>query len=382
MKILFVLPRMVGGGVERVTLNLATALQQRGIECQLALRRAEGEMLAEAQQVFATVDILADASLWQFIPRLTALIQSNQPTHIITAFADVGLLTWIARRRAKLKVPIIHGIHNTHAFANRRPGMIGLLRYLLDRQLYRLLYPRVDAIVCVSRGIESEVKACCPSAASYTRTIYNPVASKAQIAHCLQNPRQRERQAGPWRIVGLGRLTEQKGFDVLIKAAGLLPASPDWQIDIYGDGPLRNSLQQLVQRLGLQDRIALRGYTAEPTAALDSADVFVLPSRHEGFGLVLVEAMLHGAQVIATDCPQGPREILEAGRLGQLVPPENIIALAKALQEIMTQKFWINPIELQDHASKFSTEKSIEQWVNVLNGFNRGACDLLGERQP
>ena len=366
MKILFVLPRMVGGGVERVTLNLATALRQRGVECRLALRRAEGEMLAEAQQVFASVDILTDVSLWQFIPRLTALIDTAQPTHIVTAFTDIGLLTWIARRRGKAKVPIIHGIHNTHAFANRRPGMIGLLRYLLNRQLDRLLYPRVDAIVCVSKGIEAEVKACCPSAASYTRTIYNPVATKVQIAHCLQNPRQRERHAGPWRIVGLGRLTEQKGFDVLIKAAGLLPASPPWQIDIYGDGPLRAVLQQSIQRHGLQDRITLHGYTTDSASALDHADVFVLPSRHEGFGLVLVEAMLHGAQVIATDCPQGPREILDGGRLGQLVPVGDAAALTTAIQRILTGKLWIKSLTLQAHAARFSTEFSVTQWLEVI----------------
>lgn len=366
MKILFVLPRMVGGGVERVTLNLATALRQRGVECRLALRRAEGEMLGEAQRVFASVDVLADASLWQFIPRLSALIQSSQPTHIITAFADVGLLTWIARRQAGAKAPIIHGIHNTHAFANRRPGASGLLRYAADRLFSRLLYPRVDAIVCVSKGIEAEVKACCPSAAAHTRTIYNPATSKAQIAHCLQNPRDRKRKDGPWRIVGLGRLTEQKGFDILIKAAGRLPVLPAWQIHIYGDGPLRDVLQQSIHQHGLQERFTLCGYTADPAAALDLADVFVLPSRHEGFGLVLVEAMLHGAQVIATDCPHGPREILDGGRLGQLVPVGDAAALAAALQRTLTREFWINPPALQDHAARFSTEASVAQWLAVI----------------
>ncbi|MBN2692057.1 MAG: glycosyltransferase [Burkholderiaceae bacterium] len=366
MNVLFVLPRMVGGGVERVTLNLAAALRQRGVECRLALRRAEGEMLDEAQQIFASVEVLADASLRQFVPRLTALIETAQPTHIVTAFADVGLLTWIARRRAGAKVPIIHGIHNTHAFANQRQGVSGLLRYAADRLFSRLLYPRVDAIVCVSKGIEAEVKACCPSAASYTRTIYNPVASKAQIAHCLQNLRPREPQVGPWRIVGLGRLTAQKGFDVLIKAAGLLPASPDWLIDIYGDGPLRAVLHQSIQRHGLEGRVTLCGYTADPAAALELADVFVLPSRHEGFGLVLVEAMLHGAQVIAADCPQGPREILDGGRFGQLVPVGDAAALAAALQRTLTLKVWINPSALQDHAARFSTEASVAQWLAVI----------------
>lgn len=367
MKILFVLPRMWAGGVERVTLNLAAAFRQEGITCRLVLRHGQGELFAEAREIFSEVDIIADDGMRHFVPRLAALIRAWQPTHIITAFTDVGLLTWLARRRAGVPARLIHGIHNTHAAANRRPGLWGLLRYAADGVMARYLYSRVDAIVCVSKGIEAEVMACCPSAAAHTNTIYNPVASAAFIAQCVRPTRRDpEPASGCWTIVGLGRLTPQKGFDVLIEAAAKLPTTPDWCIDIYGDGPQRADLQQRIVQSGLQHRITLHGYTDQPHAMLSAAEIFVLPSRYEGFGLVIAEAMLHGVQVIAADCPHGPHELLDGGRLGQLVPADNAAALASALLAVMSRKFWIEPSELQRQAARFSTEASVAQWLVVL----------------
>lgn len=370
MKILFVLPRMWAGGVERVTLNLAAAFRQEGIACRLVLRHGQGEFFAEAREIFSEVDIIADDGMRHFVPRLAALIRVWQPTHIITAFTDVGLLTWLARWRADVPARLIHGLHNTHVVANRRPGLQGLLRYAADGVMARFLYPRVDALVCVSKGIEAEVMDCCPAAAKHTHTIYNPVASAAFIAQCLQQTRRDPVSAsGRWTIVGLGRLTPQKGFDVLIDAAAKLPTTPDWRIDLYGDGPQRADLQQRIVQNGLQSRITLHGYTDQSHAMLSAADIFVLPSRYEGFGLVIAEAMLHGVQIVAADCPHGPHgphELLDAGRLGQLVPADEAAALAGALLAVMGRKFWIEPSELQRQAARFSTEASVAQWLAVL----------------
>ena len=367
MKVLFVLPRMVSGGVERVTLNLAAAFAQQGVTCRLALRQATGEWMDDAHRVFDAVDIVAADGMRHFVPRLASVIAAWQPTHIITAFTDIGLLTWLARRRSGVSAKLIHGIHNTHAFANRRRGVAGLLRFGADAAMARFLYPRVDALVCVSQGIEAEVKACCPAAAKHTHTIYNPVASAAQIAACAKQSRRTATPIGDrWVIVGLGRLTHQKGFDVLIDAAAQLPASPNWQIDLYGDGPERDNLQQRIAGHRLQDRVTLHGYTDQPHEVLQRADIFVLPSRYEGFGLVIAEAMMHGVQVIAADCPQGPRELLDGGRLGQLVPIDEADALAEALQRVMSVQTWVDATALQARAADFSTEKSAAQWLDLF----------------
>ena len=373
---------MLAGGVERVTLNLAHSLQGDGIECRLALRSSQGEWLAQAQETFADVDVIAAKGMLHFVPNLAMLIADWKPTHIITAFSDVGLLTLLARHKSGVRAQLIHGIHNTHAFANRRPGMIGMLRYGLDGVFSRLLYPRADALICVSKGIEAEVKACCPSVIAKTHTIYNPVASAAFIAQCAQEAKRRPRPSVKRRsIIALGRLTRQKGFDVLIDAAARMPAAPDWHIDIYGDGPERGTLQHRIKRRGMQNRITLHHHTGFPHEVLRKADVFVLPSRYEGFGLVLAEAMMHGVQVIAADCPQGPRELLDDGRLGQLVPVEDSAALALALQKVLTHALWTDLDELLHQAARFATEYSIVRWLYVMNGLSLREDDHVGGMQ-
>ncbi|MDA3876480.1 MAG: glycosyltransferase, partial [Halothiobacillus sp.] len=143
MRVLFVLPRMLAGGVERVTLNLVASLQAEGIECRLALRRCHGEFIEEAKAL-VDVEELAGDGLHHFVPRLARLISDWHPSHVVTAFADVGLMTLLACRLAGDKTALIHGVHNTHSFANRRPGITGLIRYGLDDVMARALYRRAD----------------------------------------------------------------------------------------------------------------------------------------------------------------------------------------------------------------------------------------------
>ena len=366
-KVLFVLPRMWSGGVERVILQLASEFQQRGIKCFLVLRSDEGELLSKAQEVFPDVTIIGVRGLHRFVPELASLMRTCRPTHIITAFADVGLLTWLARLRAGVSARLIHGVHNTHAPASRRPGTIGRARYWIDDLVAQFLYPRADALVCVSKGIEAEVRARWPKAGRHTYTIYNPVASAAFMEEAVSRSRRHAAPlSGCWVIVGMGRLTRQKGFDVLVDAASMLPKIPDWKIDIYGDGPERGALQRRIDSLGLRNRITLQGYTDQPHEVLREADIFVLPSRYEGFALVVAEAMVHGVQILAADCPHGPRELLNAGEFGQLVPADNAEAFASALISAMNREVWSPPEKLQEKAANFSTEVSITRWLALL----------------
>lgn len=213
-----------------------------------------------------------------------------------------------------------------------------------------------------------EVASCCPSVAERAQIIFNPVASAAQIDEwaTMAQINAPTSQGESWLIVGIGRLSSQKGFDLLIDAAAQLPATANWHIDIYGDGPERAALQQRIIQHGLQDRVTLCGYTDQPHEILKNADIFVLPSRHEGFGLVIVEAMMHGVQIVSADCPHGPRELLEGGRLGELVAPNNPSALAQGLTAVMSGKVWVTPSRLQQKAREFSIERSASQWLALL----------------
>jgi glycosyltransferase involved in cell wall biosynthesis len=362
MRILFVLPRMVTGGVERVTLHLITKLKNEGHFCLLALGSCRGELAEEAE---ALVDVreLAGNGLWRFIPRLTKIIREWQPTHIITAFADVALLAWVARWSARSNAALVHGVHGTPVRDMSRPALQSFLRHRCDKAMAMYVCRHADLVIAVSQGLGREVHLDYRVPVGRIRTIYNPVIP--DVGQFVDSQR-RVNNGGNTRIVALGRLAWEKGFDVLVRAMTHIPRSLSWTLDIYGEGAERPSLEALITSCDLYDRIRLRGYTADPFDVLHDAELFVLPSRHEGLGNVLVEAMACGAQIVASDCRHGPREILEGGKLGQLVPVEDPGALASAITKVLTGEKRYDPRQLMLRARMFTVSASYTLWREAL----------------
>jgi glycosyltransferase involved in cell wall biosynthesis len=150
----------------------------------------------------------------------------------------------------------------------------------------------------------------------------------------LQAPQRRK--AGTRRLVAVGRLVHQKGFDLLLRAfAKIAPEHPEWSLTIWGEGELRAALESLCAELRVDNQVQLPGLTERPGQWAADADVFVLSSRYESFGNVITEAMAAGLPVVAFDCPWGPGDILCDGEDGLLVPPEDVDALAATLRRLI-----------------------------------------------
>lgn len=360
MRVLFVLPRMVSGGVERVTLSLIRGLQQEDHACALGLRHTHGEFLNEARSL-CDVHELAPNGLQQFVPNLARLLRAWRPTHVVTAFADIAVLTWLAMRIARVHPRWVHGVHNTHSSVTARSGTSGRSRFWIDLRAAAFVYRRADAIVAVSNGVRDEIVSGFRVPPDRVTTIYNPVVPDGQL-QIVAEPR--HDPAEPYSIVALGRLVHQKGFDILIEAMAQVPGT--WRLDIWGEGNDRPMLQNRIEVRGLSDRIRLRGHTENPFSILRRADLFVLSSRWEGLPTVLIEALACQCQIVATDCRQGPREILEDGRFGQLVPPDAPVALGKAITEALRCHSYVYPSDLLQRASVFSVRASCDAWIALL----------------
>jgi glycosyltransferase involved in cell wall biosynthesis len=199
---------------------------------------------------------------------------------------------------------------------------------LLWQGLRSLLYQRADAIVVQTERI----------ATWFRRRLWrrdrivvipNPVVPGEHTSAPSEPPPQ------PF-ILGAGRLVRQKGFDILIRAFGVVaPEAPQLRLVIAGEGPEEKQLRDLAAGLGLGSRVTFLGNVRDLSALMRYAVAFVLSSRYEGFPNVLLEALACGLPTVAADCPEGPREILADGQYGLLVPCNDATALAAAIVRLL-----------------------------------------------
>ena len=171
------------------------------------------------------------------------------------------------------------------------------------------------------------------------------------------------------RLIAAGRLSHQKGFDLLLEAfAAVAGKHPDWILDIFGKGSLREPLEQHVARLGLGGRALLNGPTDRLGERMRDASVYVLSSRYEGFPIVLLEAMAAGLAVVSFDCLTGPGEILTDGTNGLLVPAEDVPALAAALDRAMADESLRQRLAAAAPAAviPYSTQHVGRRWDELL----------------
>lgn len=140
-------------------------------------------------------------------------------------------------------------------------------------------------------------------------------------------------------VVGAGRLVRRKGFDRLVAAwAPLAREFPDWQLHIYGEGRCRAALERQISSLGIRGSVRLPGYASDFDEVLSTAALFAMPSRFEGFPMVLLEAMSHGLPLVSFDCPRGPAEIIEDGVTGRLVADDDVDGYTRALRDVMSDE--------------------------------------------
>lgn len=214
---------------------------------------------------------------------------------------------------------------------------VGSFKRALMFGALRCLYPLADRVCANSNEVLNWLHAICGPNREYIR-VFNPIDFARVDA--LSTERCDSADLDAWagvRLLAVGRLVNShKGFDHLVRACQLLDRDLKWTLLIVGDGEDRAQLEGQIDAAGLSDRIILLGSRRNPFAYYREADVFVLPSKFEGFPNVLLEAMGIGAATVATDCLSGPRELTEDGQVGILVAVDDASALSRALTRLIT----------------------------------------------
>lgn len=354
---------MAGGGAERVALTLLNALAEQGEhEVVLVLARREGPYIADVAPGIRLVD-LGGASTARSVPRLARLLKAERPDILMTHLTHVNVAGALALRLAGGKTRQVAVEHNqmdlNFARLQRRSVKIAY-------RLARFVYPGIAAVVSVSAGVEASVLRFTglPRRENFN-VLANPVVTphlRALLKDAPAHPWLRD--DGPPVLLGCGRLMEQKDFPNLIEAFRLVQAERPARLLILGEGPDREKLEAQVAQAGLAEAVALPGFDRNPYAAMAASKMFVLSSRWEGLPTVLIEALAAGANVVSTDCPSGPDEVLEGGKYGRLVPVADAPALAGAIMATLD-----NPLPakvLTGRAEHYSLERAAENYLALF----------------
>jgi len=208
----------------------------------------------------------------------------------------------------------------------------------IRRWLWPKTYPRADAVVAPATGVKERAQEILGSAAEDCRidVIPNPVITEEVIERGKEPPDHPWFQDDIPVIVAVGRQTWQKDFETLLRSFAELRSEREVRLIVPGKESEKTAeLRELQQELGITDSVDFPGFVDNPYAYMARADVFVLSSRFEGPGHVLIEALAVGTAAVATDCPAGPREILNNGDAGELVPAGESKAMADAIRRLL-----------------------------------------------
>ncbi len=342
-------------------LNLACGLAARDVRVDLVLASADGAYLSRVPDAVRVVDLGAKRVLTS-IPSLQRYLSTERPETLLAAIAYANISAPWAHRLAGVPVRVVIGIHNTFSIASRGAAM---KRSRALPFLARWFYPWADGIVAVSSGVADDLAQTLGLDRSHIDVIYNPVVTPElyeQAGEPLSHPWFAE-GADPV-ILGVGRLTAQKNFPLLIRAVARVRRQRPVRLLILGEGEERAALEALVHDLGLDGCVALPGFVDNPFAHMRQAHLFVLSSIWEGLPTVLIEALACGCPVVSTDCPSGPMEILDGGTYGALVPMRDEEALANAI--IASLENPIHGEQLEQRVSEFTIDYATEQYLKVL----------------
>jgi glycosyltransferase involved in cell wall biosynthesis len=350
------------GGVERMVLNLVNAIAQKGIRVDLLLIKTDSQHLQDIHPSINRIDLGSSHTLTSLLPLMRYLKRVHPPC-LLAAKDRAGRIAVIARALAganETRLGLRLGTNLSAAFAHKSPWRMRL------RQLpIRLLYPSIDVIIAVSEGVKQDILKVSAVKPSRVKVVRNPVITRKLVESAAAPV------PHPWLvemdrpvILGAGRLTLQKDFQVLIRAFALLHKSRACRLIILGEGRQRAELENLARKLGVAEDLALPGFAANPYAYMRHAKLFVLTSRWEGSPNVLTEAMALGTPVVATDCPSGPNELLNGGRVAPLVDVGDWRGLAEAMAQVLD-----NPMAeetLQQAVHEYNAETSATRYLEIM----------------
>jgi glycosyltransferase involved in cell wall biosynthesis len=354
------LPDLRGGGAERVMIDLAREFAHLGHSVEFVLMQAVGDFLPEAQRHFAVHD-LAISRTRRVSVRLARYLRNRKPNAVIANMWPLTSAAVIGKAFSRQPCRLLLVEHNT---LTRQYASWGRLHGLFMSVSMATTYRFADRIAAVSEGSAIDTARLARVASDRVTVLHNPIPQRP-----MPNPDASAMADTLWacppgqRILNVGSLKDQKNHALLLRAFAAMSRA-EARLMLLGKGENETALRTLASDLGIANRVIFAGFHADPSPFYATADLFALSSDYEGLPTVLIEAMSFGLQVVSTDCPSGPAEILQGGLFGRLVPVGDALALARAMQDALDAP--VNRDALIRRSADFAPEIAARKYLDLL----------------
>jgi glycosyltransferase involved in cell wall biosynthesis len=348
---------LAAGGVERMRITLAAELLARDYDVDFVLCSAQGELAPLVPKGVRIFDFGTLRSIASIRP-LARYLREHTPDAMFASLGHQNVAAIIARRLARVRPWL--GVMQHNALSEESASGLSIQHRLLPLA-YRWTLPGADRVLAVSAGVADDLAAATGYPRGRIGVLYNPACPEGVDEAIEEQPQHQFFDDGVPVLIGVGRLTYQKGWDTLLAAVARVAATRPVRLLIVGVGPDEAMLRAQAGALGIADSVDLVGYQTRPLAWIAASDLFVMSSRYEGFGNVLVEALATGTPVVSTDCNYGPSEILEGGRYGALAPVDDPEALASAILHSLDTR--AEPEQLRRRAQDFSVASVTDRYL-------------------
>ena len=312
--------------------NFGRELLTRGYTVDLVVVSSVGALKSIVPAGIRIIDLQSRRMLTA-LPGLVAYLRRTEPRAIFSTITHANLLTAIASRFVSRNVTTV--LRQSNAPLAEPKSSAGIW---LSQKLIPHLYQLSDRIIAVSHGVAEQLCTLGPALSRKISVIPTPVLS-SEVVSLGDEPIDH-----PWFapgeppvVLAAGRLKRHKGYNTLCEAFSLVRRERPARLVIIGEGSDRKEFEQKVKSLNLTRHVDLPGFKANPFPYMKRAKTFVLSSQYEGLPNVLIQAMAFGTPVVSTDCETGPKEILEGGRLGGLVPVGDASRMASAIVQALDQ---------------------------------------------
>ena len=345
MKLTFVTSTLHAGGSERVMSLLANTFAQKGYEVEIVCinKHLVFYPIDEKVKVWFAEDEVKSPSILKKVLWLRNHIKNDRPNVVIAFMLEVYCVTLASL--IGVSVPVISSERIDPHFFGRAKG---LLRWLLLRRTTHLVVQTVRIKDFYSAKLQSR-----------TTIIPNPVTDKVfSLTPTLKQK----------RIIAVGRLAYQKNYPMMFRAfAKVHHDFPDWQLVVYGNGPQKDEIRGVIERLGMEGHIILAGKSDHVVEEMNKSSLFVMSSDYEGMSNALLEAVCVGLPVISTDV-SGARDLITEGVNGYIVPVGNERALTLALSSMLSSPEKMDEMGRQSKAlaPRFREEQIVGQWEELI----------------